>query len=114
MSLSTDVIDVIRADGPACVCHITPASRLPDIAASGALLSCVRRRETSVRWGGNADLGEDLVCCGFRPHWGVLHRHFRDEESVILLFDAASVAAMPGARLSPRNTATTGARRYMR
>jgi hypothetical protein len=94
------------------LCHLTTAARLPDIAASAGLLSPLARNETSDRWGANSDIGDGLVCCAFRPHWGVL-RHFSTEESAILIFDAASLAALPGARLSPHNTAAREARSYL-
>jgi len=110
--LPPEVIAWLRPSGLKCLCHMTTAARLPDIAASGGLLSARARNETSDRWGVNSDISDGLVCCGFRPHWGVL-RHFSAEESVILVFDAASLAALPGARLSPHNTATRAARRYL-
>lgn len=110
--LPGEVIASLRATGPKCLCHITTAARLPDIAASGGLLSARARNETSDRWGANSEICDRLVCCGFRPHWGVL-RHFGIEESAILVFDAASLAGLPGARLSPVNTASRAARPYL-
>ena len=109
---SDDVIQALRRGKPAFFCRIHPAARLPDIAASGGLLSCASRIERSDRWGNNAYLGEHFGCCSFMPHWGVFD-HFRDEESALLLFDAAWLAALPGARLSPHNTATADARSYL-
>jgi hypothetical protein len=106
------VLDELRDRGPKCFHHVTPADRLPDIVASGGLLSANARTEISDRWGVHGDLGADLVCCGFKPHWGVLKR-FRDHESAILCFDAVQVASLPGARLSARNTGSPDARRYL-
>lgn len=107
--LPAAVLDELRERGPKCFHHVTPADRLPDIVASGGLLSANARNEISDRWGVNCDLGADLVCCGFKPHWGVLKR-FRDHEAAILCFDAVQVASLPGARLSARNTGSPDAR----
>lgn len=110
--LPDDVVSALRHGQPAFFCHVTPAAHLPDIAASGGLLSSARRGATSDRWGANLDRGKYLVCCGFRPHYGVL-KHFRNEESVLLLFDAPWLAGLPGATLSPHNTATIAARGHL-
>lgn len=111
--LPNALVENLRANGPLCVHHITPAAAIPDIVASGGLVSAAGRGQTTARWGANADLGAELVCCSFRPNWGVLNKHFADHESVIMSFNAASVATLPGARLSPINTARREARRFI-
>jgi hypothetical protein len=107
-----DFPSILRKHSQDCFHHATTTSRLPKIIAAGSLLSPQRLGETSDRWGANSELGQELVCCGFRVHWGIFKK-FRGEESVILSFDASALSALPGASFSPYNTAKREAEDYL-
>ncbi|MBK8294606.1 MAG: hypothetical protein IPK93_07470 [Solirubrobacterales bacterium] len=107
-----DCASILQKSKKKCFHHATTAKRLPDIIASGGLLSPERLGEKSDRWGANPEFGKDLVCCGFRPPWYIF-KYFRGEESVILSFDAPALAALPRAIFSPHNTATRDATEFL-
>lgn len=94
--------------------HVTPAARLPDILASGALLPPAMMKG-SVRthgWGANADLGPSLVCLALMPNWGMI-RTFGGEEVVILSFEPADIRRLAAIRVTPCNSATRDARQFL-
>ena len=94
--------------------HVTSAASLSDISGAGGLTSTEYRHElNSGRWGANEDLGSELVCLSMSPHWGMIKHQFRATEVVVLVFDASHVARLPGARLSPLNSAKRDARQFM-
>lgn len=102
------------SQGPRCYYHLTEAANLPDIAASGGLLSLSERGEHRAgRWGRNADLGAEYVCTSLRPHWGILANHFAGHEAVIIVLDAGEVLELPGVRVCPHNSATPKARPHL-
>ena len=86
--LTSELLADLATTGPKCVYHVSRASSLPDIAASGGLLSASERRVAPRHpWGHNSDLGAGLVCCSLRPHWGIQNTQFPNAESVILMLD---------------------------
>jgi hypothetical protein len=96
-----------------CLCHITYAHLLPDIAASGGLLPEADRTTSCAHsWGPNADVASEFVCCSFRPSWGILGA-MNGHEAALLLINAETALGQRDTRFVPMNTASSGSRAYI-
>lgn len=111
----TDGVTLLRDAGSSrkCLCHVTYAHLLPDIAASGGLLPAVGRTTPSAHsWGPNAEIASEFVCCSFRPSWGILGA-MGGREVALLLINIDTALSQRDSRFVPMNTASREAAPYI-
>jgi hypothetical protein len=94
--------------------HVTRVDWLCDIAATGALLppdefGMSKARDT---WGENHTYGRKLVCLSLMPSWSIVKR-LDGRELAILQLDTAEVVYGRDVRVSPINSWSSAATKYL-
>lgn len=101
--------DVLREHDILYLTHITPATCLPDIAASGGLHSGAdRESRTRTSSAGNNSAVYFYTCCSFLPAWALCD-NAQGAELAMLVLDAASVCISDRVRFLPYNSASSKA-----
>lgn len=96
------------------VCHVTYCRALPDIAASGGLLSVERRNATpSHSWGASELIASDFVCMSLMCSWGMIKHQARGREIAMVLINLLAMPRLADVRFVPCNTATHEAAPYI-
>lgn len=99
--------------GRKCLCHFTYVESLPDIAASGGLLSTDGRTSPPAHnWGANDDLGRGYVCTSLKPSWGILGA-MGGADAALLVFGLNATLAGRRHLYVPLNSGSPRARPYM-
>lgn len=96
------------------VCHLTYCQALPDIAASGGLLSVERRSATPVHsWGDNEWIARDFVCASLMCNWGMIKHQADGREIAMVLINLLAMPDLSETRFVPCNTAAHRAVPYI-
>lgn len=100
---------VLREHNIRYLTHITPATCLPDIAASGGLHSGAdREARTRTSSAGHNSAVYFYTCCSFLPAWALCD-NAQGAELAMLVLDAASVCVSDRVRFLPYNSASSKA-----
>ncbi len=106
--------DVLAKRGIKSFYHVLPAADLPDVLATGALLSAQARGVSSERWGRSRELCADSVCLSFWPSWGMINHQLWDNEPVFITFGPEVLEASGLARFCPHNSGSEVGAEYLR
>lgn len=103
------VAGVLRDHKIRYLTHITPATNIPDIAASGGLYSGAdREARTRTSSAGHNSAVYFYTCCSFLPAWALCDNAEGAELAMIVL-DAQAVCASDRVRFLPCNSASSQA-----
>lgn len=95
------------------VCHLTYADQLPDIFASGGLLSPARRGSHPAHsWGANRDAGMHLICLAPKTNWGMVKR-MNGREVALLIVDLKTLTDHLKLRVTPTNSGSRDATPFL-
>lgn len=109
-----EIIEALRNEPRKLAHHVLQCTDLPDVLASGGLLSAGECGNQSEHWGSNWDLGRNLVCFSFAlTEWGYQRQRLDGKELVVLSAATADLISLPGALLCPLNSGAADARRYL-
>lgn len=95
-------------------CHLTYARNLPDVAASGGLLSPqLRHAPPTHSWGVNEAVGKRLICLSLAVSWAMIKHRMNGSEIAVLTVDLLRIPDLTRIRVSPHNSAGHDATRFL-
>ena len=100
-----DIAGALRQGRARWASHLTYTRCLPDIAASGGLLSpALRASPPTHSWGANAAVGRELVCLSLAVSWAMIKHRMNGHEVAILTVDLLRLPDLACIRVSPFNS----------